>query len=199
MPETIKRAVTGFSGIRLAKVTEDTGTGYKSEGVSIELLASGKMTRTAKEKKQDIYYEDGLYAQVAEMTGEEVEIRLGEITFEQLQDLGAGVFEPLTNRFEGRFTVDPGKYSLRCRADTVSKRPYYFLWRVFELNSIRYDNFESMGDSISVCEVIISGILKKPAMESVREYAMIRLTEDRSNQAECDSFCKDGETFPKAG
>ena len=191
-----KRAIIGLRGIALAPVTENTVLAYKS-GTAAALPFAGAMNRTAKEKKQDIYYDDELYAQVNDVLGEDVEIRLGEVSLELLAQLGLGDFDDTKQVFEGDFSPKPSAYSLRCVEDTVDKAPYYFNWRVFELSGIRFDNFATKGDSIKVCEVIITGVFKQPAMPGVKPYAIMRASATGDNQAACDAFMQGGEAFPK--
>ena len=191
-----KRAIMGLRGIALAPVKENTLLKYKSDDATIALQFAGAMNRTAKEKSQDIYYDDTLYAQVKEILGEDVEIRLGEVTLELLAELGLGAFNETTQVFEGDFTPKRAEYSLRCIEDTVDKAPYYFNWRLFDLLGVRFDNFTTKGDSVNVCEVIITGVFKEPATPNVKPYAIMRLSDDGDNQADCDAFLKDGEEFP---
>jgi len=190
-----RRAIIGLRGIALAPVTENTVLAYKSSEAKA-LPFAGAMNRTAKEKKQDIYYDDSLYAQVNEVMGEDVEIRLGEVSLEMLAELGLGDFDETKETFEGDFAPKASTYSLRCVEDTVDKAPYYFNWRVFDLTGIRFDNFQTKGDSIRVCEVIIAGVFKQPAMAGVRPYAIMRASAEGDNQEACDAFMKDGESFP---
>jgi len=192
-----KRAIIGLRGIALAPVTENTVLAYKA-GEAKALPFAGAMNRTAKEKKQDIYYDDSLYAQVNEVLGEDVEIRLGEVSLELLAELGLGEFDEIKQVFEGDFSPKPSTYSLRCIEDTVDKAPYYFNWRVFELGGIRFDNFATKGDSVKVCEVIVTGTFKQPAMAGVKPYAIMRASAEGDNQADCDAFMSEGETFPTA-
>ena len=58
-----KRAATGFKGIALAPVTENTLTSYKTSAAE-SLPYAGSMSRTAKESTTDLYYDDDLYAQI---------------------------------------------------------------------------------------------------------------------------------------
>jgi len=192
-----KRAIIGLRGIALAKVTENEITGYSSAAATINLPYAGAMNRTAKEKKQDIYYDDTLYAQINEVTGEDVEIRLGEVDPATLAELGLGSYDDTTGIFEGSFTPAQETYSLRMITDTLGKLPTYWNYRVFDLTGWKYDNFSTKGDSINVCEVIITGVFKEPAMPTVKPYAYMRLDEDEDNKAACEAFLANGETFPK--
>jgi len=191
-----KRAIIGLRGIALAPVTVNTVLKYTSTDATIPLPYAGAMNRTAKEKSQDLYYDDALYAQIREVLGEDVEIRLGEVALELLAELGLGNFDSAKHTFEGDFTPDRAEYSLRCVEDTVDRAPYYFNWRVFDLSGIRFDNFATKGDSISVCEVIITGVFKQPALAGVKPYAIMKLTDAGDNQTAVDNFMKNGETFP---
>jgi len=193
---TKKRAIIGLRGIALAPVTDNTVLAYKSSAASIALQFAGQMSRTAKEKTQDVFYDDELYAQVKDILGEDVEIRLGEVMLETLADLGLGDFDAITQSFEGDFTPMRAEYSLRCVTETVDKVAYYFNWRVFDLTGVRFDNFATKGDSITVCEVIITGVFKRPALAGVKPYAIMRLSETGDNQEACDTFLKSGESFP---
>ena len=55
-----KRAIIGFKGVALAPVTENSITAYKTEA-AMSVQFAGSMTRTPKETKQDIFYDDNLY------------------------------------------------------------------------------------------------------------------------------------------
>ncbi len=190
-----KKAIVGFKGLALAPVITNTVLGYVS-GTPFSIPYTGSMSRTAKERTGELHYDDTLYAQINEILGEEAEIRVGEVSLELLAMLGLGTFDAVTNRLEANFAVAPGTYSLRCVTDTVDSVPFYFNWRVFDLLSIRFDNFTTKNNSVAVCEVIIKGVFKKPAMPTVKPMAIIQLTDNASNQAACEAFMANGETFP---
>ncbi len=189
-----KMALTGLRGLALAPVTENTMTAYKSTAAK-PLPSAGALNRTPKEKKQDIYYDDELYAQINKSLGEDAEIRLGEMTLAKLAELGLGTFDQESGVFEGRFTPKQGTYSLRGCSETIGGEVLCFNWRAFDLTGIRFDNFTTMGESAKVAEVIITGVFKKPAMPSVHEYAFMLGTEE--NKSDYEKFLNDGETFPK--
>ena len=191
----VKRAAIGFKGIALAEVTENTMIAYKT-GAAVPLEYAGKMDRTAKEAKQDLYYDDELYMQIKDITGEDVEIRVAEVPLAQMAAFGLGEFDPTTQTLEGGFSIPNKEYALRCVIDTVSKLPFYFNYRLFEMNGIRFDNFATKGDSITVCEVIITGVFKQPKMASLKPYAVMQLKEDNSNEAACVAFLAGAEEKP---
>jgi hypothetical protein len=190
-----KRAVTGFKGITLAPIVKNDVTEYEATA-GVPLPYAGGMSRTAKESTTDLYYDDDLYAQVKDITGEEVEIRVAEVELERMAEFGLGTFDPATETFEGDFTIAGKEYALRFSTDTVAKLPYYFNYRVFELNSIKFDNFTTKNDSLTVCEVIITGVFKRPALPTLQPYSIMRLAEDKSNEAACNAFLVAPETKP---
>lgn len=192
-----KRAITGFRGIALASVTTDTLTSYVTD-VGVALQHAGKMSRTAKESKQDVYYDDSLYAQLRDVSGEDVELRVAEVPMSQLETYGLGTYNAETETFEGNFSITGKSFALRCVTDTVAGLPFYFNYRVFELTGIRFDNFASKADSATVCEVIITGVFKKPQLASLAPWAMMQLKEDKSNEAACTAFLTAAETKPAA-
>ena len=69
-----KRAMIGFKGVALAPITQNDLTGYKTEAAA-GIPYAGNMTKTPKEKVQDIFYDDELYAQMKDSIGEDIEIR----------------------------------------------------------------------------------------------------------------------------
>ena len=85
-----------------------------------------------------------------------------------------------------------------CDHNTVDGLPMYFNWRVFDLTGIRFDNFATKGSSLSVCEVIMSGVFKRPALASAKPYAIRQPKDDGSDLADCDAWIKAAETLPKA-
>lgn len=191
----VKRAAIGFKGLALAPVTENTLTSYKTEAGEA-LPYAGSMSRTAKESSTDLYYDDDLYAQIKNVAGEDVEIRVAEVPLKRMAELGMGTYDAETNTLEGDFSVAGKEYALRCVVDTVDNLPFYFNYRVFQLTGIRFDNFTTKQDSVTVCEIIITGVFKRPTMASVKPYAVMQLAEDRSNEAACTAFLTAAETKP---
>ena len=63
---------------------------------------------------------------------------------------------------------------------------------------IRFDNFTTKQDSVTVCEVIITGVFKRPALPSLKPYAVMQLADDRSNEAACTAFLTAEESKPGA-
>lgn len=190
-----KKAIIGFKGIALAPVTKDDITTYTS-GVAEPLPYAGTMSRTPKETSQDLNYDDELYAQVRDVSGEDVEIRIAEISLEDAAKYGLGTYDEETNKLEADFNTVGEAFSVRCVTDTVDHLPYYFNYRVFELTGIRFDNFATKGSSITVCEVIITGVFKRPQLMTVKPFAIMGMKDDRSNAAACQTFLTAGETFP---
>lgn len=192
-----KRAMIGFKGVALAKIKENSLTAYETE-VAQGIQFAGSMTRTAKETTQDFYYDDDLYAQQKDLTGEEVEIRFAEIPLATLAELGLGTYDEETGTLEADFNVTGESYSLRCVCNTVDSLPMYFKWRVFDLNSIKFDNFNTKGSSLAICEVIMTGVFKRPALTSAKAYAIRQPAEDGSDLAACDAWLAAAETLPEA-
>ncbi len=193
-----KRALAGLKGIVLAKVTTNTPTEYVAAVGDIDLPYAGKLNRTPVEKKQPVYYDDDLYKQINSYEGDEVEIRLAEVAMEHLQKLKLGVYNEETGVFEGEFAPAADDYSLRCITNTVDDAPYYWKWRLFELIGIRFDNFATKGDGLAVCEVILTGVFKRPKMAAAKPYAIMPLKDDGSNAAACEEFRTGEEILPAA-
>lgn len=190
---TKKRAATGFKGMALSLVTQNDLLGYASQQGEA-LPFAGSMSRTAKESTTDLYYDDDLYAQIKTVMGEDVEIRVAEVPLSRMAELGLGVYDPDTETLEADFAIAGKEYALRFVVDTVSGLPYYFNYRVFEMTGIRFDNFATKKDSATVCEVIITGVFKRPMKPGVAPWAVMQLKEDKSNQAACTAFLTEGES-----
>ena len=192
-----KRAIIGFKGVALAPVTENSITAY-SAGEAMSIAFAGSMTRTPKETEQAFYYDDDLYAQVKDVAGDDVEVRFAEIPLETLSKLGLGAYDETTGTLEADFNVTGKTYAFRCVTNTVDGLPMYFNWRVFELAGIRFDNFATKGAGLSVCEVVMSGVFKRPQLSSAKPYAIRQPKDDASDLAACDAWIAAPETLPKA-
>lgn len=188
-----KRAATGFKGLALAPVTQNDLLGYATDAAEA-LPFAGSMSRTAKESTTDLYYDDDLYAQIKTVMGEDVEIRVAEVPLSRMAELGLGTYDADTETLEADFGISGKEYALRFVVDTISGLPYYFNYRVFEMTGIRFDNFNTRKDSASVCEVIITGVFKRPLMGGVAPWAVMQLKEDKSNQEACTAFLTAAET-----
>jgi hypothetical protein len=192
-----KRAIIGFRGVALAPILTDSITAYQT-GAGAALQYAGQMSRSVKENKTDIYYDDDLYAQLRNVSGEDVELRMAEVPLSQLETLGLGVYDAQTETLEANFSVSGKFFALRCAADTVSGLPFYFNYRVFELTGVKFDNFASKQSNASVCEVILSGVFKKPQLASLKPWAVMQLKEDGSNAEACNAFLTAAETKPES-
>ena len=188
-----KRAATGFRGLALAPVTTNTLTAYASSA-AVELPYAGSLSRTQKTSSTDLYYDDDLYAQVRSVAGEDAEIRVAEVPLSRMAELGLGTYDADTETLEADFGVTGKEYALRFVVDTVAGLPYYFNYRVFELTGIRFDNFATRKDSATVCEVVLSGVLKRPQLASLAPWAGMQLKDDKSNAAACQSWLTAGES-----
>lgn len=184
---TKKRGIIGFRGVALAEVTSDTITQYATKS-AIGIPYAGSMSRKAKESSQDFYYDDDLYAQVRDAQGDDVEVRFAEMPLEQCAALGLGTYDAATGMLEADFGITGREYAFRCAADTVSGLPMYFNWRVFELTGIRFDNFATRGAKTSLCEVVMTGVFKRPLLASAKAYAIRQPREDGSDAAACDAW-----------
>ena len=113
--------------------------------------------------------------------------------------LGLGTYDETTNTLECDFNTVGKEYALRCVVDTVDNLPYYFNYRVLQLTGIKFDNFTTKKDSVTVCEVIITGVFKRPALTSLKPFAIMQMADDRSNEAACVTFLTAAETKPASG
>jgi len=68
---------------------------------------------------------------------------------------------------------------------------------VFEMTGIKFDNFTSKKDSVTVCEVIVTGVFKRPQLPSLAPWAVMQLKEDKSNEAACTAFLIAAEKKPE--
>lgn len=192
-----KRAIIGFQGVALAPVTENSITAYKAES-ALSVQYAGSMSRTPKESTQDLYYDDDLYAQLREVSGDDVEVRFAEIPLATLAELGLGSYDEETGTLEADFSVSGKTYAFRCATSTVDGLPMYFNWRVFDLTGLRFDNFATRGSNLSVCEVIMSGVFRRPQLAGVSPYAVRQPKEDGSDLAACNAWLAAAETLPAA-
>lgn len=189
-----KRAIIGFKGVALAPVTENSITAYVT-GEATSIQYAGSMTRTPKEAVQEFYYDDDLYAQVKDVAGDDVEVRFAEIPLDALAQLGLGVYDEESGTLEADFNVSGRTYAFRCVTNTVDGLPMYFNWRVFDLTGIRFDNFATKGSSLSVCEVIMTGVFKRPMLAGTAPYAIRQPKEDGSDLAACSAWLAAAETL----
>ena len=189
-----KRAATGFKSLVLAPVSENELRSYVTEQGEA-LPYAGSMTRTSKESTTDLYYDDDLYAQIKSVMGEDVEIRVAEVPLARMAQLGLGTYHEELQTLEADFNVSGKEYALRFVVDTISSLPYYFNYRVFEITGLRFDNFTTRRDNTSVCEVIITGVFKRPRHEGLAPWAVMQLKDDKSNLEECNEFLNAAENL----
>ena len=189
-----KRGIIGFKGVTLAPITADTVLAYTT-GAAVALQFAGNMSRTPKENTQDFYYDDDLYAQIRNNVGEDVELRVAEVPLAQLETLGLGSFDEDSQTFEADFSISGKYFSTRFVLDTIDGLPFYALYRVFQVTNVRFDNFQTKNNSPAVCEVIITGVFKRPQLAGLKPWMMMQLKEDKSNQDECNALLSLAEPY----
>ena len=128
--------------------------------------------------------------------GEDVELHMAEVPLERMAALGLGTYDEENDTLEADFNAAGKEYALRFVVDTVSGLPFYFNYRLFQLTGIKFDNFTTKQDSVTVCEVIITGVFKRPNMAGLAPWAVMQLKDDKSNQAKCTAFITAAETKP---
>lgn len=180
-----KRAIIGFKNITLLPVTKNTAMAYAADGTPISIPYAGSMSRTVIETTQELYYDDDLYARVRDVKGEEVEIRVAEVELPLLGALGLGKWDEAAHTLEADYATGGKEYALRCMTTGIHKElPYYFKWRLFTLDGIKFDNFNTKGSKIQVCEVIIAGTLGRPLFAALQPYTITAVKDDTTNAQE---------------
>ena len=192
-----KRAIIGFKGVALAPVLQDSITAYET-GEAVGIQYAGSMSRTPKEVSQELYYDDDLYAQLREVSGDDVEVRFAEIPLDQLAELGLGHYDEETGTLEADFNVTGRMYAFRCVTGTVDGLPMFFNWLVFDLTGLRFDSFTTRIGSPNVCEVIMSGVFRRPKLAGTAAYAIRQPKDDGTDLAACNAWIAAAETLPKA-
>jgi len=167
-----------------------------TDAATISIPYAGGMDLTADETEQKLYYDDGLYASISDFKGYDAEIKVAEMDFQTLEDLGLGTYDSTANTFQENMTLPGTEYSLRFIADTVDRIPRYVNFRSFKIKSIRNDSYQTLGDNIAVSEVIIKGTIGPMQPPSLSYKAIMGLLDDKSNQAACDTFLTGAETYP---
>lgn len=190
-----KKAVIGLKAIHMAKLTTNTAEAYAS-GEAFALPYAGSLSRTAKEKSQEFYYDDDLYASVRDIIGEDVELNLGELSLELIEKLGLGTFDKESKVLEADFSVPSNsEYALRFSTPLIEGgKAYLWNYRRFVVTSVQYGNFSTKGDNITVCEPIIKGVFSRPALSTVKAFQLTEGTDPISTSDK--TFLTKTETFP---
>ncbi|MEA5016657.1 MAG: hypothetical protein VB099_19055 [Candidatus Limiplasma sp.] len=121
---------------------------------------------------------------------------MAEVPLKQMAAFGLGNYDETTETLEGELSIPNKEYALRFGVDTVDGLPFYFNYRLFEMSGIKFDNFTTRKDSVTVCEVIITGVFKRPALPALAPWAVMQLKEDKSNLAACNAFLTEAEAKP---
>jgi hypothetical protein len=187
----------GFKQIYAAPITTDSPTNYAT-GAGLPLPWAGSLARTPITTSQVLYYDDTIYANVQQTNGETLEIRLAEIQLSDLAAMTGNPYDEDTFIYEGGFTMPPKPVSLRFVTNTVSGYPWTWNFRSVDITDIRWDNFNTAGDSLTLSQVIITATSKAPQMTTLKPIAVMELAPDKSNQTAFDAFLTAPEVFPTA-
>lgn len=190
-----KMGITGLKDVTLTPIVTNTAEKYETSATGqIAIPYVKSMTRTVKETSQDFYYDDDLYASAKDVTGEEFEMRFAEIPLKTLADLGLGEYDEDTNSLEANFNVIGKDYALNCVCNTISNLPYFLRWRQCTISSITFDNLNTRGDSLAICEAIVKGTFAKPLCTKAHPYVM-RVATDAASITAGETWLKAAETI----
>ncbi len=190
-----KKAIIGFKGINLAPIVTDGISDYATEE-AWPLPYAGSMTRTPKENNQDFHYDDDLYKSYRDISGEEAVITLGEADPTILEKLGLGKYNTEAKTFEGDFNLIGKSFSVRALTELIDGGYYLWKYRVFEVSSVRFGDFQTKGESLQISEVTITGTLKRPKAVGLKPYAIMEVEAGEEAGAAALAFLRDAETFP---
>jgi hypothetical protein len=187
--------MVGFKSIYLAPVTTHTAAAYET-GAAVHMPCAGKMNMTKKETTQDLYYDDALYISAKDLKGYDVELRVAQLSFEMMEELGLGTYDTSRNLFKENMALNGKEYSLRFVANTADNHPYYINFRSFQVTSVTPDNYGTMTESLTPNEWIIGGTISAPQTAGLNYKDVMKLLDDGSNQADCLAFLTSAETYP---
>ena len=80
-----------------------------------------------------MHYDDELYAQIKNLRGEDVGIRMGEVPLKRMAEPGLGEYNEEIQALEADFNISGKEYALRCVVDTLDNLAFYFNYHVFRL------------------------------------------------------------------
>ncbi len=93
-----KKALKGFSRLRLFPVTKNDGTGY-TVGAKVIVSGAQSFSRSPETSEWKIYADDGIYDSGADWQGDKVTIQLAELPLEIKKYFEGGEYDELTSTY----------------------------------------------------------------------------------------------------
>jgi len=153
-----KKALRGLSRVKLFPVVQNDFEGYETgEGFFIPEVQS--MTRTADVSRNTIYADDGIYMELVEFNGLNLEITVAEISLERMAQLGFGEFDAET----GVLDYDPQgqslEFGLTFRALKADGNYRMYKMPIFMVTEVAESNLQTKGEGGNISSYIIKGVV----------------------------------------
>lgn len=133
-----KKYLKGFSGLRIFPITTNTEESY-IVGTMIKVPAAQTMSKDEQSESEDILADDGIWDTDSDVTGEEVTIRLAELSNELRAQLRGGTYDEETKIYSfKRGDVAP---ELACAYRGLLADGTYRMWKQyrFKVSTVKMD------------------------------------------------------------
>lgn len=93
-----KKALKGFSGLRIFPVTKNDGTGY-TVGAAIVISGAQSFSRSPETSEWKVYADDGIYDSGSDWQGDKVTIQLAELPLSVKKNFEGGDYDDATGTY----------------------------------------------------------------------------------------------------
>lgn len=172
-----KKALKGFSGLRIFPVTKNDGTGY-TVGTAIAISGAQSFSRSPESSEWKVYADDGIYDSGADWQGDKVTLQLAELPLELKKYFEGGEYNDTTKEYTFKSSSQAPELALafKClQSDGTWLMKKFFSFKASSLK----DEHKTKGEGNDITPYTIEGtVMNKVINQDVKKEKIAALETD---------------------
>jgi phi13 family phage major tail protein len=171
-----KKALKGFSGLKIYPVTKNDGTGY-TVGTAVAVSGAQSFSRSPETSDWKIYADDGIYDSGSDWQGDKVTLELAELPLEIKKNFEGGEYDEATGvyTFKSSSQAPELALSFKClQSDGSWLMKKYFSFKASSLK----DEHKTKGEGNDITPYSIEGTIMNKVIDQTVKKEKIAATAD---------------------
>lgn len=150
-----KKALKGFSGLKIFPVTQNDSDGY-AVGSAVTISGAQSYERSPETSDWKIFADDGIYDAGSDWQGDKVTITLAELPIELKKYFEGGEYNDTTKEYTYKSTSQAPELALVFKA--LLSDETYRMYKIYSFKASSFkDSFKTKGESSDISAVTIEG------------------------------------------
>lgn len=160
-----KKALKGFSGLKVFPVTKNDGTGYTT-GAGVAISGAQSLSRSPEKSEWKIFADDGIYDSGSDWQGDKITITLAELPMDLKKYFEGGDYDATSKIYTFKSISQAPELALafKClQSDGTWKMVKFFSFKATSLK----DDYKTKGEGNDITPITIEGLIMNRVQDQV--------------------------------